>query len=271
MKRWMAYLGVWVGFGLLTGFVPGHNPSSFSGKKRNLDCEQANSSFVKDKKNWRASGYTSGWYGFANSRNKDRNRELRMRCTRSFRRVYVSRRKGTSFDALCRSIGLVCKRVCDWEGRRKSCSDSPYRWGDGSRLAYCVRGRVQAWRRPRRSNQNGGVCWFPRQGCVKLVRRNTRRGRLYIKLKNMCRGRIYIKKCIEYRRKGHRRWDCGSTGVRQGRTTSWYSYNATGRFHIRYIGVRKPSKDWVCADKHSKWRLSGAAFQATNPPAVPSL
>jgi hypothetical protein len=32
---------------------------------------------------------------------------------------------------------LSCVRVCDWEGATKGCSDSPYSWGDGSRIALC--------------------------------------------------------------------------------------------------------------------------------------
>ena len=78
---------------------------------------------------------TAGWYGFQNSRNVDREAELRSRCAPSFTRVNVA--KGTTFSALCASIGLRCFKVCDWDGKIKSCADSPYSWGDGSRIAYC--------------------------------------------------------------------------------------------------------------------------------------
>lgn len=76
-----------------------------------------------------------GWYGFENSNNKDREKELHNKCSKNYKRIVVS--SGTTFDALCNSIGRKCKRVCDWEGNAKGCNDSPYSWGDGARIAYC--------------------------------------------------------------------------------------------------------------------------------------
>jgi uncharacterized protein YfaP (DUF2135 family) len=214
----------------------------------------------------RGTHYKAGWFGFSNSQNMDKESNLQRRCARKFKRVYVPKVYGTTFSGLCRSIGLVCRRVCDWEGKAKSCQDSPYDWGDGSRLAYCAQPKIQ---RQTRSESMDSACFMARTGCVKLIRRRMRKKKLSIKLKNRCRGRIYIQKCIEYRRKGQLSWDCGSSGVRRGGTTSWYSYGATGRFHIRYIGVKKASKDWVCTKYHATWSLDGAAFQATNPPSIP--
>lgn len=75
-----------------------------------------------------------GWYGFANSRNIDRERELRSRVG-AFQRIEVQ--GGTTFDSLCSSLSLRCSRVIDWEGHAQSCFSSPYSWGDGSRLGYC--------------------------------------------------------------------------------------------------------------------------------------
>ncbi len=76
-----------------------------------------------------------GWYGFQNSSNIDREDELHSRCASSFTRVHVA--DGTTFNDLCASIGLRCVQVCDWSGKTKSCADSPYSWGDGSRIGYC--------------------------------------------------------------------------------------------------------------------------------------
>ncbi|MGK0290112.1 MAG: hypothetical protein ACI86H_001567 [bacterium] len=86
---------------------------------------------VKKKK--RKPRYSSdGWYGYQNSPNKDRERELR-RYVKSFKRITVN----GNFDALCRSIGKRCKSVIDWEGHSFSCQGHSY---DGSRLAKCVGG-----------------------------------------------------------------------------------------------------------------------------------
>jgi hypothetical protein len=78
-----------------------------------------------------------GWYGFSNSSAQDRDPELRERCSPTFKRVHVA--SGITFDALCDSIGMRCKTVCDWEGNAKSCSDgATNRPGSGARLGYCV-------------------------------------------------------------------------------------------------------------------------------------
>jgi hypothetical protein len=71
--------------------------------------------------------FLAGWYGFENSPNKDRESELRARCSPNFTRINVP--SGTHFNALCESIGKKCVRVCDWEGSTKSCSESPYAYG----------------------------------------------------------------------------------------------------------------------------------------------
>jgi hypothetical protein len=47
--------------------------------------------------------------------------------------------------------------------------------------------------------------------------------------------------------------DCGSTGLKGGKTTKWSTYNATGEYNWKFVGVVKSSKDWVCAGKVSGW------------------
>lgn len=74
----------------------------------------------------------SGWYGFVNSRNKDRENELRNNCTGN--KVFARVTAAGDFNALCTSVGLKCNYVCDWQGNTKPCNQNP---NDGSRLAMC--------------------------------------------------------------------------------------------------------------------------------------
>ena len=81
--------------------------------------------------------YRAGWYGFLNSKNKDREKELRNQCSNTFERIYVPQEKGISFRSLCGNINLQCDSVCDWEGTTQSCDATNYSWGDGARIAKC--------------------------------------------------------------------------------------------------------------------------------------
>ncbi len=74
----------------------------------------------------------SGWYGFAGVSNLDQEDNLRRKCTggQDFSRLSVD----GSFNDLCKKIERKCKRVCDWEGNTKPCSENPQ---DGTRVALC--------------------------------------------------------------------------------------------------------------------------------------
>lgn len=78
---------------------------------------------------------TTNWYGFSNSSNKDRESELRRNCKVQFTRIHVS--SGIDFNSLCSTLSKSCKRVCDWEGNIKTCGETHYSHGDGSRIALC--------------------------------------------------------------------------------------------------------------------------------------
>ena len=84
----------------------------------------------------------AAWYGFANAKNADREGELKSKCDANFQRIEVP--EGTkTFTGLCTSLGMRCKKACDWEGKEQSCEDLPNpQWAgdgpDGARVGYCV-------------------------------------------------------------------------------------------------------------------------------------
>lgn len=84
-----------------------------------------------------SAGRPAGWYGFENSDNKDREQELRNRCSQKFTRI--PNPKGMyKFSDLCGTAGMRCTEVCDWEGNTKPCDDDPQGGKpDGSRIAFC--------------------------------------------------------------------------------------------------------------------------------------
>ncbi len=75
---------------------------------------------------------------------------------------------------------------------------------------------------------------------------------LVVRVSNSCPFRLLTKICIE-RKSG--KWDCGQHGHQSWKSIShWINrQEATGRFSVKYVGSRNPSKDWVCASKVSNW------------------
>ncbi len=74
--------------------------------------------------------------------------------------------------------------------------------------------------------------------------------KLTVKHSNISNGRVYARFCNQ---RSNGTWDCGASGISANRTHNWTTYNATGRYKIRWIGSNNPSKDWVCAGKVSNW------------------
>jgi hypothetical protein len=97
-------------------------------------------------------------------------------------------------------------------------------------------------------------CWdalSTREGqCLYQVSGKMKDGRAIVKYGNKCEHRIYVRFCNE---RNNGSWDCGSDGIRGGRTKIWSTGNATGRTNAKAVGSAKPSQDWNCTDLHSNW------------------
>lgn len=100
-------------------------------------------------------------------------------------------------------------------------------------------------------------CWdaLTRTGskCLKgwVTWSKSTKGKVFLNLTNSCHRRVYVKTC---NKKTTGNWDCGSQGLGAGRTTKYYTYNATGQSTWITVGSVKPNSDWVCAGKIQGWR-----------------
>lgn len=76
-----------------------------------------------------ATPLASGYYGFVNAHNIDRETELVDKCGH-FKRITAT----GDFNSLCSAASMTCDYVCDFEGQKKPCNENPT---DGSRVAWC--------------------------------------------------------------------------------------------------------------------------------------
>ncbi|MEQ3637488.1 hypothetical protein [Alcanivorax sp.] len=107
------------------------------------------------------------------------------------------------------------------------------------------------------SSLDDDTCWDARNsgGGPCMVVHNTKwsqysKGNFIVTYRNSCNNRIYARFCNE-RKDGSE--DCGASGIGAGKTKSWSTSNANGRYSYRSIGVERGSKDWVCSGKVSDW------------------
>lgn len=94
------------------------------------------------------------------------------------------------------------------------------------------------------------TCWEPPNWCLEVDKTRWRDDNFLVRYRNICEHRLYVKYCNQ---KKDGSWSCGSTGIGGGRTSTWDTYNASGRYHYRFIGVLKGSNDWVCSGKVRGW------------------
>ncbi|MAS10887.1 hypothetical protein [Salinisphaera sp.] len=101
-------------------------------------------------------------------------------------------------------------------------------------------------------NADSDTCWSPPDYCIQASASWSAHDsdKLIVRYTNTCQHRIYLKYCHTRMRGGE---DCGASGISGGSTKSSYTYNASGQYGYRMIGVLKPSKDWVCSSKVSGW------------------
>ncbi len=101
---------------------------------------------------------------------------------------------------------------------------------------------------------DGDGCWDARTNsggnCMVVQETYWRGSKFVVKYRNACSYRIYARFCNE-RRSGSE--DCGASGISPGRTKTWYTYEANGRYNYISVGSDIGSKDWVCAGKVRGW------------------
>lgn len=91
-------------------------------------------------------------------------------------------------------------------------------------------------------------CWVPirKPACVVVEQTKWSGTEFIIRYRNNCPGGVYMGFC-NARKDGTT--DCGADHVAAGKSTSWWTYNATGDYAYKYTGSNKASSDWVCAGK----------------------
>ncbi|MGB2246828.1 MAG: hypothetical protein ACPH3N_04120 [Alcanivorax sediminis] len=107
------------------------------------------------------------------------------------------------------------------------------------------------------SSVDSDTCWdgLSNTGSPCMVVADTKwsthtQGKFIVTYRNVCSQRIYARFCNE-RNSGSA--DCGASGILPGSTKGWSTYKANGRYSYNWVGVTKPSKDWVCSGKVSGW------------------
>ncbi|HBM87514.1 MAG: hypothetical protein P1U69_14845 [Parvibaculaceae bacterium] len=94
-------------------------------------------------------------------------------------------------------------------------------------------------------------CYATPSGCVDMTGNWSSNGdRFTSRYENNCGGRIVINHC-NYR--SGKSPDCGQNGLRAGRSTSWSTYEATGKYEAEWIGSLQAGNDWVCVNKSGGW------------------
>lgn len=101
-------------------------------------------------------------------------------------------------------------------------------------------------------NADEDGCWDAPSHCITASARWSKHneGKLISEFTNTCRHRLYIRFCNE---KNNGSEDCGSSGLKPGKTKKWGTNKATGEYSWRHIGSVTPSKDWVCSGKVRGW------------------
>lgn len=73
-------------------------------------------------------------------------------------------------------------------------------------------------------------------------------GRAFItKYTNNCDTRVVAVFCHESQMLGGS--SCGQDSIRPGRSTSWRSYNVTGKSRMEYVGSEDSNYDWICVQE----------------------
>ena len=101
-------------------------------------------------------------------------------------------------------------------------------------------------------NADEDSCWHPPSHCIQASASWSQydSNKLIVRYQNTCAHRIYVKFC-NARQNGNQ--DCGASGISGYGRYSWYTYNASGHYSYKTIGVLQPSKDWVCSSKVTGW------------------
>ena len=109
-----------------------------------------------------------------------------------------------------------------------------------------------AWAQSYSVNADDDTCWEPPNWCLSANASwdQYTEDKINVRYENVCQHRVYIRMCNQ-RMNGTE--DCGATGLSPGRTTTWYTYNASGSYRYNMVGVLTSSKDWVCAGKVYGW------------------
>lgn len=74
-----------------------------------------------------------------------------------------------------------------------------------------------------------------------------------IRLRNNCTQRVYAEICNQHI---NGTWDCGADGASPGGATSYWTYDANGKYKYQYTGSTQWMSDWVCAGRDPNWSMN---------------